>query len=107
MSGEDDSTLLKQFSLDDDVLVLTHNPDATLSYTTTAADLTVVGHTHCGQMRFPYIQEYLRPYIYPVRGDFDCGRYPEQKLFITSGLGEVMLPIRFLNPPAIDVLRLR
>jgi predicted MPP superfamily phosphohydrolase len=28
-------------------------------------------------------------------------------VFVTSGLGEVGLPMRFLNPPVIDILEIR
>jgi len=107
MSQEDDIGLLEQFDDTDEVIVLTHNPDTTLMYTNMRADLTLVWHTHCGQVRLPYIHDTIGPYITPVKGDFDCGWYPEQKLFITKGLGEVALPLRFRNPPTIDVLRIR
>ena len=107
MSGEDDVSLLDEVESDDNVIVLTHNPDTIELYRSNAADLTLVWHTHCGQIRIPYLQQYIRPYIYPITSNVDCGWYPEKRLFITPGLGEVMLPLRFLNPPTINVLRLR
>ena len=104
---EDDSTILNTVNPDENIMVLTHNPDTINRYTNLIPDITLVGHTHCGQIRIPYLQEYIRPYIYPVAGDFDCGWYPDLKLFITQWLWEVMLPIRFLSPPTVDVLRMR
>ena len=65
--------VLKQFHVLNKVVVLTHNPDTVDNYTTYNADLTLVGHTHCGQIRLPRIHDRLRPYYYPVDGDFDCG----------------------------------
>jgi predicted MPP superfamily phosphohydrolase len=85
-------------------VVLTHNPDTTLLYSSSAnADFTFVGHTHCGQIRIPYFYKK----VIPTMGDFDKGLTTEKHttLFITCGLGEVGLPMRFLNPPVIDILR--
>lgn len=108
LSNEDQVSLLNKFHVVNKVVVLAHNPDTTLSYRNWNADLTLVGHTHCGQVRLPWIHEWLRPYIYPVEGDFDCGLSREKytQLFITPWLGEVVLPIRFRNPPTISVLDL-
>ncbi len=107
--GEDRVTILDQFSKVDNVLVLTHNPDTTRVYKDQTADVTLVWHTHCGQIRFPFIQDLIRPHIYPVVGDFDCGLYKDSasRLYITPWLWEVILPMRLLNPPQIDILRLR
>ncbi len=108
LSGEDDVSLLHNFHVANNIVVLTHNPDTTTRYTNRNADLTIAGHTHCGQIRLPRIHDRLRPYIYPVEGDFDCGLSRERytQLFITPGLGEVLLPARFRNPPMISVLHL-
>lgn len=109
LAGEDRVEILDGFGADDNVIVLTHNPDTISKYRNENADLTIVWHTHCGQIRLPYIQDWIRPYTYPVIGDFDCDltTHDYTQLYITSGLGEVLLPLRFLNPPTVDVLRLR
>jgi len=100
--------LLKNFHVVNNVIVLTHNPDTVLNYNNYNADITLVGHTHCGQIRLPLIHDRLRPYIYPVEGDFDCGykRTKYTQLFITPGLGEVIVPLRRRNPPTISVIEL-
>lgn len=106
---EDDVRLLKNFHILHKVVVLTHNPDTTLNYNNYNVDLTLVGHTHCGQVRLPWIHDRLHPYLYPVEGDFDCGYYEDAytRLFITPGLGEVLLPMRFRNSPTISVIDLQ
>jgi len=83
--GEDNVLLLNKFHVADTVVVLTHNPDTTLNYVNYNADLTLVGHTHCGQIRVPFIHNRLRQYIIPVDGDFDCGLTPTKytQLLIT------------------------
>lgn len=65
--------LLNQFHVADDVVVLTHNPDTVLSYANYTADVTLVGHTHCGQIRLPFIHDWIKQWYIPVKGDFDCG----------------------------------
>ena len=109
LAGEDQTSLLEQFDAKENIVVLTHNPDTISKYTNENADVTLVWHTHCGQIRFPWIHEYIRPYIYPVEWDFDCGLVDNEytKLYITTGLWEVMLPMRFMNPPMIDIIHLR
>lgn len=101
----DKVSMLKNFTEDDNVVVLTHNPDTTMFYPNQNADLTLCGHTHAGQIRIPWIYKF----VIPTEGDFDTGFTKEEKtnLYITSGLGEVNLPLRFLNPPVIDVLNLK
>ena len=101
---EDDVTLLDNFNEQDTVIVLTHNPDTTLKYNNKNADLTLTGHTHCGQIRLPFIYRF----VLPVVGNFDKGLYNtgDTSLFITCGVGETGLPMRLFNPPQIDVLNL-
>lgn len=101
-SHEDDVKLLRKFKEKDNVVVLTHNPDTTLAYTDNTADVTLTGHTHCGQIRIPWLYKI----VIPTRGQFDKGSTQEKytKLYITCGLGEVGLPMRLFNPPSVDVL---
>lgn len=101
-SHEDNIKLIDAFSENDNVVVLTHNPDTTLAYTNSVADVTLTGHTHCGQIRIPWLYKKA----IPTTGSFDKGYTQEErtKLYITCGLGEVGLPMRLFNPPAVDVL---
>lgn len=108
MAGEDDPTVLEAVSEDDTLVVMMHNPDTMAKLPRGKVSLAVAGHTHCGQVRLPWIHELLRPYYYPVDGVYDCGLTvePEGLLYITPGLGEVILPIRFRSIPTIDMLSL-
>lgn len=105
MFGRDGTDLLNNYVESDNLIVMAHNPDTTLNYPNQAADLTVCGHTHAGQVRIPDIYKH----VIPTRGNFDQGltRENNTQLFITGGLGEFALPLRFLNPPAIDILDLQ
>jgi len=106
-AGDDDLTLLDKYSKKENLIVLTHNPDTVLDYKANYhPDLTLAGHTHGGQVRIPYIYKK----VIPVRGDiiWDQGlyNYKNQKVFVTSGIGEIGLPLRFLIPPTVDILEL-
>ncbi len=105
---DDNVSLLDKFTQKDDVVVLTHNPDTVLDYKPSHhPDLTLTGHTHGGQAR---IIPYLYKKIIPIRGDvpWDQGLYTlgDKKIFVTSGIGEIGVPLRFLIPPVIDILEL-
>jgi predicted MPP superfamily phosphohydrolase len=86
-------------------ILMIHNPDQAYDIEKDLPlSLTVAGHTHGGQIRLPGYQRQI-----PTAYDFDKGWYRINKhpLFITSGLGMVGLPFRFLCPPEIVIIELR
>ncbi|MCW7541534.1 metallophosphoesterase [Aquabacterium sp. A7-Y] len=101
----DSKRLLPQLPPDKPRLALLHNPDAAMELPPGSATLALAGHTHCGQVRIPGLYQHMISTLEP----FDGGlyRFPPVPTFVTCGLGEVKLPLRFLNPPVIDVLDLR
>lgn len=105
MAGEDDVTRLNSFRPENNVVVLAHNPDTTRRFPNDMADVTLTGHTHCGQIRIPWLYQF----VLPTEGDFDKGLTQEEKtqLYITCGTGEIGLPMRLFNPPAIDLISFR
>jgi len=106
-AGDDDLLRLSNYTKEENLVVLTHNPDTTLDYHPNHhPDLTLAGHTHGGQVRIPYLYKK----VIPVRGDVPWNQglytFKEQKVFVTSGIGEIGLPLRFLIPPTIDIIEL-
>lgn len=101
---EDDISLLQNYSQDENIVVLTHNPDTTLKYNNNNADLTLAGHTHGWQLRIPGLYKS----VIPTTWNFDKLLSQESftQLYITSWLWETALPMRFLNFPEIVVLEL-
>jgi predicted MPP superfamily phosphohydrolase len=86
------------------IVLLSHSPDIFPSVPASVA-LTLAGHTHGGQVYIPGIG---RP-IVPVRyKKYAMGLFKEngRQLFVTSGIGTAIVPIRFLTPPEIVVLNL-
>jgi uncharacterized protein len=86
-------------------VALTHQPDIVRNYQglQTKPILTLTGHTHCGQVRIPFLYKLALP---TIDAFYDKGWYDSDggKLFISCGVGEVGLPIRLFNPPAINVI---
>ena len=86
-------------------IVLMHNPDSAMALPPGSAAVALAGHTHGGQIRIPLLYRYAIPCVYP----FDRGLHTFSPVptFVTSGLGETGVPMRFLNPPVIDVLEIQ
>jgi hypothetical protein len=88
-------------------LVLTHNP-ATIRtlLPRQSVDLMVAGHTHGGQINLPVVTCAFFPSMcrLTLGGLAETERGP---VFVTTGTGMVILPMRFNAAPRIDVLNLR
>ena len=96
--------MIDMFSQEDNLIVITHNPYITLRYSNTIADLTVSWHTYGWQIRVSFIWKK----VIPVKWDFVDGFYDRNgvKLYVTSWVWEVGLPLRFRIPPEIVVIDL-
>jgi uncharacterized protein len=95
-----------------DVIVLEHSPDVVPVITKELAisnnlKLMIAGHTHGGQVWLPIIGAPIVPSFYGQR--FARGHVRERDLdiFISSGIGTSILPLRFMVPPEIAVLTIR
>lgn len=101
---EDDTSLLEEFTPSDNIVVLAYNPDTTLKYSNNIPDLTLAGHTHGGQLRIPGLYKS----VIPTTWNFDKWFSQEEftKLYVSSGIWETAIPMRFLNFPEIVVLEL-
>lgn len=88
------------------VIVITHWPDPFPTVPHRVA-LTLAGHTHCGQVNLPLLGRLVHASHGARR--WGCGLYDEggRKLFVTSGLGVSILPVRFRAPPEIALVTLR
>lgn len=86
-------------------ILLTHTPDVFPRVPGEVA-LTLAGHTHGGQVYLPFIGRPLVPSRYGER--YAYGHIVEQgrHLYVTSGIGTAIIPIRFLVPPEIAVITL-
>lgn len=85
------------------VIALTHNPDIFVKIPRSVA-LTLAGHTHGGQVNLPLVGRLVVPSDYGQR--FAAGHIVEdgKHLFVTTGIGTSIFPIRFRVPPEIVLL---
>ena len=86
-------------------IALTHNPDI-LPRFPPAFLLTLAGHTHGGQVYLPFIGRRIVPSEFGQR--YAAGYIEEEgkHLFVTTGVGTSIIPVRFRVPPEIAVLTL-
>jgi uncharacterized protein len=85
------------------VIALTHNPDI-FPRLTPSVQLLLAGHTHGGQVNFPIIGRPIEASDFGQR--YGAGHLFENghHLFVTTGIGTSILPIRFCVPPEIVLL---
>jgi uncharacterized protein len=96
---------LAQIPADEPILLMTHNPDV-FPHVPGSVNLTLAGHTHGGQVSLPLIGPLVVPSHYHDR--YAKGLIVEdgRKLFVSTGIGTSVFPIRFGVPPEISVLTL-
>jgi uncharacterized protein len=85
------------------VILLTHNPDV-FPLVPERVALTLAGHTHGGQVRLPFVGRPIVPSQFGQR--YAAGHVVEgsRHLFVATGLGTSILPVRFRVPPAVTML---
>jgi len=85
------------------VILLTHNPDIFPDLPERVA-LTLAGHTHGGQVSLPFVGRPVVPSKFGQR--FAAGHIIERgrHLFVATGVGTSILPVRFRVPPAVTML---
>jgi len=106
-ANEDRVEILQACSPNDKVILLAHNPDSVLDISSKHyPDITLAGHTHGGQIRLPYLYKKVLPIEGKFLWDRGLHRYQNHKVFVSSGMGQVGLPLRFLVPPVVDVIEL-
>ncbi len=101
-----DATRALSFVTDDaPVLAFTHNPDV---FPTMPRRFVIVlaGHTHGGQVKLPLVGRPIVPSEYGQR--YAAGLKVEEgrRLFVTTGVGTSVLPVRFGVPPEVALLTL-
>ena len=106
MVGLEDLPLALAGARDDEMkLLLAHNPIILRRAARAGVDLVLSGHTHGGQVTLRSERSASgRPRRRLLRG---LGHQGETQIYVTRGLGTVVLPIRYGCPPEISLLELR
>ena len=87
------------------MIALTHNPDI-FPQLPPEVSLLLAGHTHGGQVQLPFIGTIVSVSRYGDR--YVSGHIVEngRHLFVTTGIGTSIYPVRFFVPPEIVLLTL-
>lgn len=90
---------------DEPVIILTHNPDI-FPDVPERVSLTLAGHTHGGQVNFPFVGRPVVPSRFGQR--YAMGHVVEggRHLYVSGGVGTSIIPVRFRVPPEVVILTL-
>jgi uncharacterized protein len=97
---------LRKVTDENPIVVLTHNPDLFVRIPQRVI-LTLAGHTHGGQVNLPFFGRTKVPSEFGQR--YAAGHVFENNhhLFVTTGIGTSIIPVRFRVPPEIVILTLK
>lgn len=104
MAGQTDVPAALRGSFPDEMkLMLAHNPVIFREAARHGIDLTLSGHTHGGQIRIRDTEKN----IIPRRRKAGLHKRLNSQIYITRGIGTVVVPMRYQCPPEISLLELR
>ena len=87
-------------------ILLVHSPEMLREASEARFDLYLCGHTHAGQICLPWLGPIIRNAACPRRFLKGKWRYEEVQGYTSPGIGASLLPVRFLCPPEVTVIRL-
>jgi predicted MPP superfamily phosphohydrolase len=94
---------LKAVPADRRAICFTHSPDV-FPLLPDKCILTIAGHTHGGQVNLPLLGRLVVPSKYGQRYAAGLRRDGSKYIFVSTGVGTSMIPIRFGVPPEISLL---
>lgn len=95
--------LLAGLSSESPTIILTHDP-YWFAYVPKGPRITLAGHTHGGQIRFPGIGALRNASRAPLRWSYGLVKEDERYLYVTGGLGTSGIPLRIGVPPEYAIL---
>ena len=103
------SKALKGIPEDTCRILLSHNPDVNedIDNLGERIDFIISGHTHGGQVVFPFIGALYIPSPFGQKYRASLVRDGERQTYISRGLGLFFVPIRINCPPEVTMLTLR
>jgi predicted MPP superfamily phosphohydrolase len=105
MVGKTDVPSAMRGSFPDEMkLLLAHNPLIFRQSVRHGIDLTLSGHTHGGQVK---LRDASKKLLRRRRLSAGLHGRKDSQIYITRGIGTVVLPVRYQCPPEISLLELR
>ncbi len=105
MVGKTDVPAALRGSFPDEMkLLLAHNPIIFREAARVGVDLTLSGHTHGGQIKVRNPEKRILPQRKLKAG---LHKSSNSQIYITRGIGTVVVPMRYQCPPEISLLELR
>lgn len=90
----------------DPKILLCHNPEGVERASRHGIDLMLSGHTHGGQVRLPFLKSFYRS-IPGERFVEGWNQFGDTQIYVSRGIGKVVVPVRVDCPPEITCLCLR
>ena len=101
--ASDPAAALRGIPPDAPALCFTHSPDIFPRLPRTCA-LTVASHTHGGQVALPIVGRLIVPSRYGQRYAAGIVREDGKSLFVSTGIGTSIIPVRLGVPPEVSLL---
>lgn len=88
-------------------ILIAHSPEIFRKIKDKDIDLTLVGHTHGGQVDIPYLVDLVLPLKYDKKYKKGLFQEGSSYMYVNRGVGETFLPLRFNAPPEIAFITLQ
>jgi len=106
--GADDlAAAMRSLPARDPKVLLCHNPLGIRMAAARGIDFVLSGHTHGGQVRLPVVGSVYGRSKFGERFVEGWNQLDGTQIYVSRGIGKVLLPLRFGCPPEISCLRLR
>ncbi len=103
--AHDVNKALSSVNGNDPIIIVTHSPDI-FPDVPSRVGLTIAGHTHGGQIYVPFLGRPVIPSKYGQRYAIGLIEENGKQIFVGSGIGTSILPIRFMTPPEVSILKI-
>jgi predicted MPP superfamily phosphohydrolase len=105
LAGSPNLEVYNNIPKDAGILSLFHSP-ISFQNIKEKSDLSFAGHSHGGQIRFPLIGALWTP---EGTGKYDAGWFKEGrgKMYVSRGIGNSILPVRFFCRPEVAYIRIK
>jgi uncharacterized protein len=106
-AADDFAAAMRSIPARDPKILLCHNPLGIRRAVAHGVDFMISGHTHGGQVRLPVVGSWQGRSKLGERFIEGWNRLDGTQIYVSRGIGKVLVPLRLNCPPEISCLRLR